>query len=133
MGRKKHKFTANPNVSTGPNDTFGMIYDGLIQSEQYKRLSLGVRDFYIKCRVQSASKHGRSCLFKHSEETGATYDIDNDFVFPAKHMQMYGIDRSNGQKLMNELISAGFIEIKEKNKHMYKVNVYSFSGRWKNN
>ena len=31
-----------------------------------------------------------------------------------------------------ELENAGFLTKKEKNKHMKKVNVYSFSDRWKN-
>ena len=35
-------------------------------------------------------------------------------------------------KYFKELENAGFLTKKEKNKHMKKVNVYSFSDRWKN-
>jgi hypothetical protein len=81
--------------------------------------------------VQSKSNRGKSCLYKHKEEYGIDY-TENCFVFPASHMQRYGIERSNGSNYLKQLIVAGFIEKVENNKAVKKVNVYKFSNKWKN-
>lgn len=110
---------------------FTRIYPGLITSEAYKRLSLGARQFYVLCRVQACSKEGRQVLFNHGSEFGIQYDLERDFVFPASHLERFGVRRQNSWKYFKELERAGFIELKEKNKHMKKVNVYTFSSKWK--
>ncbi len=130
MSRNKKQYKADIFASIGKDDKFGMVYDGLYQSKAFNELPLSVKHFYTLCRIQAKSSHGTSCLYKHGKEYGITY-TENDFVFPASHMRKYGVDRSNGFKCLKKLIEAGFIDKKEKNKHMYKVNVYSFSKRWK--
>lgn len=130
MSRGKNKKYKDTYASISGNDYFGTIYDGMCKSEKYQRLSLAARQLYTICRVQARSSIGRACLYKHSKEFGITYN-ENDFVFPASHLKMYGYDRSNAGKYIKELEAAGFIEKKEKNKHMKKVNVYSFSDGWK--
>lgn len=117
-------------ASTGNGDFFGTLYDGMCKSKAYQELSIGARHFYTLCRVQSRSKHGTSCLYKHGAENGITY-TEHDFVFPSSHLELYGVDRSNASRYFQELIKAGFIDKKEKNQHRKKVNVYSFSDRWK--
>lgn len=117
-------------ASTKKTDKFGTVFDGMCRSRAYQSLSIGARQFYTLCRVQSRSEHGKACLYKHASENGTTYS-ENDFVFPAKHLDYYGVKRSNATRYFKELTAAGFIERKEQNKHMKRVNVYSFSRRWK--
>lgn len=130
MGRNKKPKYRDIFASIGEKDYFGTLYDGMCKSNAYKSLSIGTKHFYTLCRVQAQSTHGKSCLYKHGKEFGIKYS-ENDFVFPASHLNMYGIDRSNASRYFKELEAAGFIDKKEKNKHMKKVNVYSFSSRWK--
>lgn len=129
MSRKKQKFT-DCAASLGASDYFGTVFDGMCQSKAYQSLNLSARHFYTLCRVQARSPHGRACLYRHGEEFGVTY-TDRDFVFPSKHLQLYGVDRGNAHKCFRKLIEAGFIEKREGNKHMKKVNVYRFSEKWK--
>lgn len=117
-------------ASVGKGDTFAMIYDGMIKSDAFLSLTCAEKYFYCVCRVQSKSVDGKACLYRHGIEDGVQY-TEHDFVFPAKHMEKYGYDRSNGLKYINSLIDKGFIKCKEKNKHRYKVNVYSFTDGWK--
>lgn len=131
MSRSKKPKYKDLYASVGDKDFFGTIYDGMCKSKKYQALSIGAKQFYTLCRVQAKSSHGTSCLYKHGAELGITY-TEHDFVFPASHLKMYGFDRSNASRYFKELIAAGFINIKESNKHMKKVNVYSFSNRWKN-
>ena len=130
MARSKKAKYVDCYASIGNNDTFGTIYDGMCKSHAYKNLSLGAKQFYILCRVQSRSKLGRQCLYKHGAEYDRQYN-DNDFVFPSSHLALYGVDRRNAKKYFDQLIKAGFIEKKESNNHRWKVNVYSFSMRWR--
>lgn len=130
MGRGRQKKYRDFNASAKPNDNFGTLFDSMCQSEAYKNLTLGEKQMYSMCRVQSKSPHGRSCLYKHGEEYGRTYDVDKYFVFPAEHMARYGIDRSNGGKWLKQLEEKGFIERVECNKHIQKVNVYVFVNKW---
>lgn len=128
---KKQKYN-DPIASISGKDYYGTIFDGMCKSNAYKRLSIGAKQFYTLCRVQSRSSHGKACLYKHGSEYGITY-TENDFVFPSSHLELYGYDRSNAGKYFKELIAAGFIVKKEGNKTIKKVNVYSFSDGWKKN
>ncbi len=128
--RKTNSDYTDMTASIKANDRFGMLYDSMVRSEQYQALSIGAKQFFTCCRIQANSKHGKACLYNHGLEDGSTY-TDHDFVFPATHMAKYGYDRSNGHKYLDELIIAGFIDRKENNKHRKKVNVYTFSERWK--
>ena len=106
------------------------MFDSMCRSKQYQTLSIGAKLFYMICRVQAMSTHGRSCLYKHGEEYGIVYNAGRDFVFPSAHLAKYGIDRRNADKYFKQLEKAGFIEKKECNKVRKKVNVYSFSANW---
>lgn len=129
MSRKK-TYKVDFNASTGGDDRFGVVYDGMMSSDAFKKLSCGLRLFYIACRVQAKSKQGTSCLYKHGQESGTVYD-ENCFVFPASHLQRYGYDRSDGNKYLRGLIAAGFIKKVESNKSRFKVSVYRFSSQWR--
>ena len=131
MGRRKKKWR-DLKASLGDADTFGTLYVSMCKSKAYQNLSLGAKHLYDMCRVHSTSKECKQCLYKHGEEYGITYS-EYDFVFPAAHLAEYGIDRRNAVRYFNELEAAGFIVKKEKNKPMKKVNVYSFSDKWKQN
>ena len=129
MGKKK-KYEIEVNSSLGGQDTFSMSYHSLITSEQFQRMKPAVKLMYYYCRNQATSREGRACLYKHAEEEGKKYKNDS-FVFPAAHMEKYGMQRQNGNKYLKELERNGFIEKVENNKHRRKVNVYRFSPSWK--
>lgn len=129
--RKKQRYN-DKNASFSHNDTFGTIFDGMLKHKTFQRLSPSSKVLYVCCRNQAQSVKGKTCLYQHGQEYGILYDHNNDFVFPAKHLREYGIDRTNATKYFNELIDAGFLIRKEKNNHRFKVNVYSFSDGWKN-
>ena len=131
MARRKKKDTRDVYASLDSGDRFfARIYPGMIASKAYQNLSLGAKQFYILCRCQACSKEGRQVLFNHGKEYGITYN-ENDFVFPASHLERFGIKRQNSTKYFKELEKAGFIEKKEENKSLKRVNVYSFSSKWK--
>lgn len=128
---KKRKDNRDLYASLDADDrTFTRIYPGMIKSQAYQNLSLGAKHFYVLCRCQAASKEGRQVLFNHGREYGIRYD-ENDFVFPASHLEKFGIRRENSWRYFKELKEGGFIEKKEGNKPLKRVNVYSFSTRWK--
>lgn len=136
MSRSKSKRNYSPDIFAclaEDDTTFGMVYYSMLQHESFIQLSSSAKLIYMYCRVQYSSKMARSCLYKHAEENGITYPA-GCFVFPAKHQRVYGInDRSNFRKHMQELINKGFVERYEDNKHRWKVTVYRFSQKWKNN
>ncbi len=131
MGRRRTRsvdFTA----CIGSSDTrFGMLYVSMLKHPRYISLSPPAKQLYTLCRAQWSSKEARACLYKHAQEHGLEYP-EECFVFPAKHQREYGINSpSNFNRAMKELISAGFVERYEENKHRWKVNVYRFSTGWK--
>ncbi len=132
MGKGKKPEFKDVNASINGKDFFGTIYDGMIQSKAYQELGIGAKHFYTLCRVQSQSPQGTSCLYMHGEKYKRKYDKKCDFVFPASHLEKYGIKRQNARKYFKELEAAGFITIKENNQKQKIVNVYSFSNKWKN-
>lgn len=111
-------------------ENYGTIFESMCLSAAYQSLGNGAKQFYTMCRVEARSKQGGACLYKHSNEYGITYN-ENDFVFPSSHLRKYGYDRSNASHLFDELEAAGFVIRKEKNKHIRKTSVYSFSEKWK--
>lgn len=125
---KKPKFK-DIYASSKANDNFGTLFESMLKSSQYQSLSIGAKQFYTLCRVQARTKGGTSCLYNHGNETDTSYK-DCDFVFPASHLESFGINRSNASRYFKELVQKGFIEYKERNKHKKNVNVYSFSNRW---
>lgn len=131
MSRSKKIKYKDSRASNGNKDYFGTVYDGMLKSRAYKKLSIGAKQFYTYCRVQAKSSHGTSCLYKHGAEYGISYN-DSCFVFPYTHLAMYGIDRSNACRYFKELEAAGFIKKVESNKTIKKVNVYEFVDGWKN-
>ena len=129
MGRKKqHK--ADGNASIKKNDNFGSIYDTMCRHPAYHALSSGAKNMYTLCRVQARSEHGRRTLYKHNEQYGLNYSCEECFVFPAKHMRLYGIDGGNGYKWLQQLEEHGFIKAVERNKTRREVNVYRFCTDW---
>lgn len=128
---KKKQYKPDIYASVGVNDNFGCIYDGMLKSKAFQELHPGAKIFYVICRVQAQTSKGKQCLFMHGQDADRNYNEKCDFVFPAKHMREYGYKRENGHKYLQELIEAGFIEKKECNKPQKKVNVYSFSTKWK--
>lgn len=132
MANKKTSFKPDYFASKcGTHETFATVYDSMLTSEQFKRLSPTAKYLYVACRNQLTSKRGRETLFNHGKEFEIVYP-DNCFVFPAKHLKEYGFtDRSNGTKYLNELEQAGFIRKYECNKHCKKVNVYQFTSKWR--
>ena len=131
MPRRKRKTNYLDYSGTEKNETFGRLYGSVLKSEQYKQLSIGAKYLYCCCRAQESTKEGRQCLFQHGDENGTAYIAGRDFVFPASHLEKYGINRSNSVRWFRELENAGFITVRERNKNRRKMNVYSFSSGWK--
>lgn len=132
MSRRRKQTYYDRMASAGAKDHFGTLYDGMCKNRQFQALSVGARLFYVLCRVQSKSTQGTSCLYKHGKEENITFS-EYDFVFPSSHLQQYGIDRSNANRYFKQLEETGFIEVKENNQHRRKINVYSFSDKWRDN
>lgn len=129
MGKKR-----KPNnifSSLTENDNYAPVYDGLMKSEAFKRLTCGARNFYVACLVQSNSKQGKQHFYRFQEASEKKYK-NGAFTFPAKHIESFGFKRQNAATLFRQLEEAGFIDILEKNGHRHKENVYAFSTRWKN-
>ena len=129
-GRKTQYKDYYASTGTDQRDSFGTLWDSMVTSGQFKRLSLGARFFYALCRVQWKSAQGRAYLYQHAKEESKTYR-EPCFVFPAAHMEVYGIQRQNGARYIRELVQAGFIDVEEQNGHRRKPNVYAFSDKWK--
>lgn len=127
----KKNYVRDTFASCKDKDTFGSIYESMVLSPAFIELSSREKVMYMLCRVQASSKTAKSCIYNHATENEREYE-KNAFVFPAKHMAKYGIDRSNGNKLLKQLEEKGFIEKVECNKRQRKINVYRFSIGWKN-
>ena len=131
MTRQKKPVTTDLYSGSETGEPFGRMYASVMKSDKYKNLSLGARNLYACCRAHAATKESRQCLFKHGKESGNKYIVGRDFVFPAAQLENYGIERANASRWFDELERAGFIERRERNKNMCRVNVYSFSARWR--
>lgn len=132
MGRKKKPKYVDMRASTsGLSDAFGTVFESMAKSDAYINLPLGAKHFYTLCRVQSKTKQCRQCLYNHAEENGREYN-ENYFVFPASHLEQYGIDKGQATRMFAQLEKAGFIKKIESNSHQKKVNVYEFDDKWKN-
>lgn len=135
MARKKQKACIDINASkakSGEKDNYGTIYVSMLKSQAFQALSVNAQRLYMICRAQTNDVKGKACLYNHNNERGTHYASPKYFVFPASHLHEYGLDRRNSAKYFTELENAGFIEKKENNKHAFKVNVYCFSDKWKN-
>lgn len=133
MGRRiKKDIFKDLNASTKSNDNYGTLFESMAKNKAFQELTTFAKIFYVYCRIQSQSKVAKACLYQHGADSGVQYDSNCDFVFPAKHLAEYGIDRRNADKYFKQLVQAGFIKIREQNDHRHKVNVYSFSDEWKN-
>lgn len=132
MSRKKVQAKPDFNASAGEKDRyFARIYPGMLQSKAFQSLTPGARVFYICCRTQASSSEGRSCLFKHGKEFGVMYNPETTFVFPTSHLERYGYKRPNAIKYFRELTDAGFIQVIENNSVRFRVNVYAFASKWR--
>lgn len=140
--RKSTKQAPTWAVDNNPYSKYGFLYVDLMKSLKFQSMSKQAQLFYIVCLANYHDDVARASLKKHirddnllagrDEFTDVDYYLSNGyFVMPAKHMEEYGYKRSNGSKLLSELIEHGFIDKVENNKHRKKVNVYKFSTRWK--
>lgn len=122
----------DPYGSTGGrHEHYGRLFESMLKSDIYKSLTTGEKQVYTCCRVQANTEKGKQSLYKHGIENGRAYDPERDFVFSAKHAAEYGINRFFLSRCMKVLIEKGFIEKREANQYQHKVNVYSFSDKWK--
>lgn len=138
MGKNKKYIPSAPKYwesDTGKNDNFGRVHESLVKSHAYQKLKPQEKVFYLLCRVQAETETGRQCLYNAiNEQKLDLQDTGNPhkyFVFPASHMDEYGIDRYGGCRALKALENAGFIKVVANNKHRFKVNVYEFSDEWK--
>lgn len=111
------------------NDHFGTVYESMLISPAYLGLSIGAKHFYTLCRVQARSDDGRRCLYQCAGETGLTVEM-GCFVFPTKHLQKFGVDRTRASKWFKELEKHGFIKCVQRGKNCFAVNIYRFSNEW---
>lgn len=126
--------------------SFAIIRADIAKSPQFQALSAPARLFYFICNMQAREPKAQATLIKHFEEVnvfkGNPKEADTSFykdwnkgyfVFPKDHLKKYGYKQPYAVKLMKELIEAGFIEKVEDNSKIWKVNVYRFSGKFKQN
>ena len=98
MSRKKPKKRySHINASAKADDNFGTIFVSMCKHETFKNLSLAERNMYVMCRAQSQDKNAKACLYNHAYEFGRQYDLEKCFVFPAKHLEEFGFDKSNAR------------------------------------
>ena len=131
---KSHKYDTYIDLNAcikGKYNSYGTMFESMCESKAFQNLSASAKNLYMLCRVQAHTNKGKSCLYKHKSENGFEYNHEKDFVFPASHLIRFGVDRSNARKIFNELIKAGFLTKREENNKIHKVNVYSFSDKWK--
>ena len=129
-------------ASTNDNDTYTMLFDSMIISDAFQKLTPNGKLMLLYCRNQKTCKVGRACLYELAKERAAMYN-DNAlinkymtepyFVLPSKQLTRYGIDRRNATRYLKELEQQGFIEKVESNKGRYKTNLYKFVDTWKGN
>lgn len=129
-GKKKRTQFLDKISGMGENDPYGAVYDSMLKSRAYQKLSTGAKAFFTVCKVHARTEEARRCLYNHKSFSNREYDF-YDFVFPAAQLEKYGYDKSNATKLFKQLINAGLIELREPNKPIYKTNVYRFSDKWK--
>lgn len=129
MGRRKKTKYRDVAASKTASDTFGTVFESMCKDKDYQSLSIGARQFYTLCRVQSQSKEGKACLYRHALEFNREYSKDC-FVFPSSHLELYGMNRANAARYFKELEAHGFIRKVEKNNAQQKVNVYEFLKNW---
>lgn len=131
---------------------FAFIYQDLICTQSFINLSNAEKAFLIVCMVhcQDDSNRSRTAAYKRKENKELGLDENADvglwtdrrqgyFVFPADQLKEYGYSRSNGSKLLQQLVEKGFIERIRKNKYRVgmcnddsnKLNVYKMSSKWK--
>lgn len=53
------------------------------------------------------------------------------FQFPKAKYEQYGLSKITVVRAVKSLQAAGFIKIRENNRHLRKPNVYQFSREWK--
>ena len=90
--------------------TFARVTSDLLNSAPFNALSFGAQILYVRMTVRAAGKR--------------------EFTFPHA---LYHPSFSNAafERARNELVSAGFIEIKSSNGNLRQPNVYAFCFRWK--
>lgn len=122
---KNKTYTRDSKASCIERDTFGSIYESMVLSDVFQRLSCGARVFYMYCRVQATSKDNRLWLFTLADERDTIKD--GCFTFQPTRLAEFGIKRQNAQKYIHELMAAGFIEIIDNCCH---ARIYKFSDKW---
>ena len=117
MGRKKRPYVSWMQKSPQDNHFFKM-YDGLIMSPAYSKLSNNAKAIYNLLRAN-------------------LYDSGNSAKCPYQDINKYtGVHRNYIRGHLDELIQFGFIEIKEDIKSTKRgvgkpSNVYQFIDKWK--
>lgn len=134
-------------IEDNPYSKWARLYVDILKAPAFQSLSTPAQFFYFVCLANMHDDTARASLKRHIAEThetveaaGHLYNLDIDqyldsrngyFIMPAKHIEQYGLTRQYGYKLLQELITAGFVEKVEPNKHRKKENVYRFSAAWK--
>lgn len=122
----------------GIEASFGQIFYSLVSNKRFLGLSNVQKLVFIYCIVNRNTKQGKSCLLNAIEDRKCLdgykdYEFRTNelFVFPAKQMSLYGIDRANGTRAMQELEKQGFIESVNEINLYHKVKIYRFVETWK--
>ena len=136
--KKKHKAPICA-VERGKQDkdTFAPIYNSMLKSEAFKSLHASAQIMLIFCHNQATDRTANQCLYNHIAENPYVDQSGKKaepygqfFVFPAKHGDLYGVQRQNVRRALDELEAAGFIKVFEGNQHRHQVNVYMFTPEW---
>ena len=113
MSRQKKKTPFQPWTTLKPNgieERYIRLGNSLMKCSAFKELSSTAKLVWIYMLLESGGQR--------------------EFEFSASVYTAL-MDKKTFLKARNELIEAGFIEIKQNNAHVRKANVYAFSEKWK--
>lgn len=110
MSRKKHdtppQWIRPVEPLSGKNGYFGRIYNDLLEAPNFQKLSYGSKYLYITMIVVSTGK--------------------KEFTLTSSEAEKRGISKGSFRRLIDELLLAGFIQIKESGRLTRTPNKYEF-------
>lgn len=138
--RKKHDYVAKRYESKGKTfvdkngtqrtDTFATIFESMLQSKAFKRLTKNQRLLYVYCKAQILGKRKPKQDFKELE----LYQEEECFYLHLQAVIDYGLYKRGGAKRfyndMQALEDNGFIKKVASGKHSKSKNVYKLVDDW---
>lgn len=109
-------------------ETSANIFESMLRSPAYMRLTDKQRNLYVVCKAQYYGKR------KPSKDYGTEIFDDQCFYLNWEGVQHYGLykDHSHFYRDMSALIAAGFIERVSSGAGKREKSIYRYSSKWWN-